>query len=125
VGRRGFSLVEVVVATALLGVGVTAVLGAYGAMNSARTRAAESERMAQLAGAKLDEIVATGEYLEAPLSGRFDDERYTWSAETQAGAEVTLTELTVRVTRERGGEPLATEARTMIFAPPVATGGAN
>src|SRR5258708_7533104 len=52
---RGFTLIEVLVSAALLGVGVAGVLTGMGSLNKAQARAIEVEHVQRLALRKLDE----------------------------------------------------------------------
>ncbi|MCX7602642.1 MAG: type II secretion system GspH family protein [Bryobacteraceae bacterium] len=74
-GRRGFTLLEVLVATALMAVAVTALLGALRASMSNAARLLEYERAAALARRQMDELLATRPLPKGvPIEGRFPPE---------------------------------------------------
>lgn len=81
--NRAFTLVEVLVAATILGVGVAAVMGGLGALNKAEAAVYDRDTVSLLANEKLNELVATQEYREQS-GGSFDDDRYqnfTWTVE--------------------------------------------
>ena len=90
--RRGFTLLEVLVATAIMAVAVTAGLSALRTSMRNADRQAELERAASLAQRKMDELVATP-FLPhgAPLTGVIPPE-YTGGVETGWNALVTPAE---------------------------------
>jgi prepilin-type N-terminal cleavage/methylation domain-containing protein len=69
----GFSMIEAIVAVALLGIGVAAAMGALGRLVSADTAVQEREQLLRLGYAKLQELRATGDYALAPLDGDYSD----------------------------------------------------
>ncbi|MCS7043242.1 MAG: prepilin-type N-terminal cleavage/methylation domain-containing protein [Bryobacteraceae bacterium] len=72
-GRRGFTLLEVLVATVLMAVAVTALLGALRASMSNASRVLESARAAALARSQMDELLATRPLPHGtPIEGRFE-----------------------------------------------------
>ena len=74
---KGFSIVEVVIATVLIVVGITALMRGLGGIDRATTALLEKDKVSRLAQQKLDEIIATEEYKTA-TQGSFDapDEKY-------------------------------------------------
>lgn len=122
--NRGFSLVEAVIATVLAVVGLTAVMSAYGAINASRLQTRESERMLRLALEKYEEVVATGAYEQAPLSGAIDGTDYTYSVESYAGITADLREVVVVLRSTKRRDDAGLEVRGMVFVPQaVGTGG--
>lgn len=92
--RRGFSLVEAVVAAAVLGVALVVVIGLTGDAVSAQSRAERLETAARLADEQLNLVLALGpEGYEAqfPASGRcdppFEDFAYDVALVPGAGGE--------------------------------------
>lgn len=120
--NRGFSLVEAVIATALAVVGITAVMGAYGAINAARAQAKESELKLRLALEKYDEVVATGEFEQAPLSGDFSPLEYTFSVEAEPGVATNLREVIVVVKSSTRRDDDGIEVRGIVYVPQNAVG---
>ncbi|MGQ9916849.1 MAG: type IV pilus modification PilV family protein [Bryobacteraceae bacterium] len=69
---RGFTLLEVLVATLILGVAVTGLLGALRASMANAARLTESQRAVALARRQMDELLATRELPKGtPIEGLF------------------------------------------------------
>lgn len=77
--RRGFTMVEIVVAIALLGVGITAAVACIGSASQASARAEEFTAVQLLAREKLAELELKGA-AEGEDHGDFGDNRpgYAW-----------------------------------------------
>lgn len=70
--RRGFTLLEVLVATLIMGVAVTGLLGALRASMANAARLAESQRAVALARRQMDELLATRALPKGvPIEGLF------------------------------------------------------
>ncbi|MBX3117534.1 MAG: type II secretion system protein [Fimbriimonadaceae bacterium] len=120
--RRGFSLVEVLVSIALLGLGISACLGALAEMANGETRAERAEHLQMLAKRKLDEIIATAEYQQAPLDGDFEVEGYpdiSWEASTEQSGVENLE--IVRFTINGEGNSISYSLTRLVFRQPVTT----
>ncbi len=124
--RRGFTIVEALASTVLLGVGIAACMSAMGALARGETRVRDSERFTSLARSKYDELL-----LEDPNAGAGEetgdfadqgepDVEWTWSSEASGIESLDNVQLTVR--RRDGGEagPRALLSG-LRFRPPVAT----
>ncbi len=73
--RRGFTLLEVLVATLLMGVAVAGLLGALRASLGNAARLVESQRAAALARRQMDELLLRRDLPKGePLEGRFAPE---------------------------------------------------
>lgn len=73
--RRGFTLLEVLVATLIMGVAVAGLLGALRASLSNAARLSESQRAVALARRQMDALLATRALPKgAPLEGTFPRE---------------------------------------------------
>jgi len=71
-GRRGFTLLEVLVATLLMAIAITGLLGALRTSLSNAARLTETERGAALARRQMDELLATRMLPKGvPFEGRF------------------------------------------------------
>ncbi|MBL1149850.1 MAG: type II secretion system protein [Armatimonadetes bacterium] len=125
VAKRGFTLVEVVAATAIAGVGIVAAMSTFGAMNAAMARGLETEKMQRIADEKFDEIVATGEVPNTPLSGEVTGTDFVWNAESATTETENVTELIVTVRRSAGREDSGIEVRGLVFILPTSTGAAG
>lgn len=98
--QRGFSLIEAMVATVLVAVGVVAVYGAMSAITRTEHRTRQHEVLQRLAEDKYDEIVTTEATLTAPQNGNFSDRnlpKFTWKLESVPSGVENLQALTVRV----------------------------
>ena len=118
--RRGYSLIEALVAVAVTGIGVSAALGGMGALARGERRALITETMQRLAFQKYEEIVATGEVTSATLEGDFSDrnlETLKWEAEVEQSGTENLSIITVRVTSD-ADENMQAQARGLLFEPP-------
>jgi prepilin-type N-terminal cleavage/methylation domain-containing protein len=84
--NRGFTMVEVLAAAVLAGIGIVASMGAIGKMQHAEAIGREREALINLAVEKYDEVVATTDLSQAnSLSGDFSDRNdsdHTWVAST-------------------------------------------
>ncbi len=80
--RGGFTLIEIVVALGLLGIGLTVIFELFaGGMRSAR--ASEDYTKATWYGqGKMEEILMTGELTEGVTEGTFDDQ-FSWKSEVK------------------------------------------
>ena len=124
--QRGFSMVEAMVAVALLAVGITACLGALGAMTKGEARAQESERLQLLAHRKLDELIATHAAETGSVSGDFTDNGFpaiTWSAETETSGVENLDALHLTITEPNKPDLVLTHV--VFHKPTTAAGVAN
>jgi Tfp pilus assembly protein PilV len=119
--RAGFTLVEALVAVVLVAVGIVASLGAMGALSAAQSRSFERERIERLAVQKYDELVATGDYVAAGLSGDFTEWNqpgYVWDATVVPTGFENLEALEVTVRRATDEGPIG-RASGLVFQPPV------
>jgi len=121
--KRAFTLIEVLAAVVLLGVGIVAVLSALSSLTGAEARMRETERMLRLAQTKYDELVATSEQLNSPQSGNFEEQgepNFTWSSEVEPTGVENLDAITVTVTKRNSDKEVETSG--LIFVPPLASG---
>lgn len=96
--RRGFTLVEALVAVVLAGVGVAASVSAFGALEKSEANAIEKERMIRLATEKYNELAAMGDLNN--VGGTFDDrgeDRYVWEASVETTGIENVSQLNVTV----------------------------
>jgi prepilin-type N-terminal cleavage/methylation domain-containing protein len=125
--RRGFTLIEALVATVILGIGISAVLTAISSVTRAEARAREQDFVQLLAERKYEELVATEADLSAPTDGNFEDEGvfgYRWNMESADSGIEGLQSITVSVEPE---DALVTdvfgEAVGLVYIPPTTTVG--
>jgi len=120
-GSRGFTLIEVLAAVVIVGIGIAAVMGGFGALSQAQRRIIERETIERLAQSKLKEIAATREY-DSVTEGDFSGEGlpdYSWTAATQESGVENLQHLSVTV--ELNNSDLTASAETLVFTPPAPT----
>lgn len=138
-GQRGFTLLEVLVATAILGVAVVALLGLH-ARNLSLAADAENLTIAgALAGdvlsvARLDpaleEGAVSGTFVarrqeadgKARIYGGPRSEDFAWTREVSPTALPTLRQIRVRVSRRDEGRVLAELWSAMSFRPQTLSG---
>ncbi len=99
----GFSLLEVLVAITLVGIGVAGSMGAMSSISKNQVRVIETERMERLAADKLAELISTGEAFNGDGSGSFDGGRdtqdMTWKSLDEPTGTENLDVITITVTK--------------------------
>lgn len=125
--KRGFTLVEVLVATALLSVGLAFSLASLGAMTKTESRVRLAERLNQLAVLKLEQVLAEGNIETAETQGDFQDlnePEYKWTLEVAASGLENVSTIRVKAERESGTDtdPVGL-ATSLSFIPPETTEG--
>lgn len=121
VKKRGFTLIEVLVAIILLGTGIAAVSLALGNVARNAARIEESASLNRLAARKLDELVATGEAINGNASGTFEEEGFpnvNWSITSEPSGVENLNTITITVSKEANDET-GKQISTLMFVPPV------
>jgi len=101
--NHGFSLLEVLVAITLVGIGVAGSMGAMSSISKNQVRVLETERMERLAADKLAELISTGEAFNGDGSGTFDGDRetsgITWKSLDEPTGTENLDVITITVTK--------------------------
>ncbi len=118
---RAFTLIEILVAAVLVGIGIAAVMGSFGSLSQTQRRLIERETIERLAQSKLKELAGTREY-ESVTEGDFSAEgmgQYSWQAGTQESGVENLKHLSISVTLENSD--LTAKAETLVFTPPAPT----
>ena len=81
-GKQGFTLIEVLVSLAILGIGLTIILELFGGgLRSARL-SEEVSRATWFGKAKMEEMLTVDDFSEGVSEGSFD-ERYAWKSEVK------------------------------------------
>jgi prepilin-type N-terminal cleavage/methylation domain-containing protein len=87
--RRGFTLVEALVAVILCGVGVVAAMQALASLQKTNINAVHAERLLRLATNKIEEIGVTSPITETPTDGDFTEDGApdaTYNIDIQVGS---------------------------------------
>jgi len=109
--RRGFTLVEVLVTTALVAIAVVAGMGAIRAIGIADVKAHDADLLQRLASEKLNDVKILQDPTSSGTSGDFTDRGYsdvTWSLDDEATSVSNVDQLTVTATRGKNSESLTT-----------------
>jgi len=72
-GRLGFTLLEMIVATAIMSIAVVGLLSLLSATMSNASRVRQYDRAAMLARTKMNELLLAPPILDQPSSGQWDD----------------------------------------------------
>jgi general secretion pathway protein I len=83
-GERGFTLIETLVAFAILALSLTALYAAFGTSLRALERAGSAEEAALLTDSKLQEIRVSRAVPEQAQSGAFEGSAYRWTLTPKA-----------------------------------------
>lgn len=122
--RRGITIVEALAAILLLGIGIAASIAAIGNIIKAETDVREREYVQRLAADMYEELFATGDYSQSPLSGDFQDRGvsgYTWESALEPSGIENLDTFSVTVTKT-GSTIYNSTLSGLVFVPPVETG---
>jgi type II secretory pathway pseudopilin PulG len=124
--RRGFALIEALVAAFLVAVGITATTMTLGAMSKAQVRLRQTDEMQRLAIQTLDDIIAGGGLTGGSESGNYayiGETRYAWQAEEVSAGRGNLDTIQVRVTQVDDPQGRAVEVDSLYCRPPSAKSG--
>ncbi|MCX7799753.1 MAG: prepilin-type N-terminal cleavage/methylation domain-containing protein [Fimbriimonadales bacterium] len=117
--RAAFSLVEVLLAVALLGIGIAAAVGSAGAAAEARVKFRQRELLTRLASSIADDLRASGDDQNNGLSGDFASDGFpdvVWSLETTPTGVTNLDSVWVTVEDRRNG--LQQTVQYLVYRPP-------
>jgi general secretion pathway protein I len=79
--QRGFTLLEILVATTIMGIAVVGILSSLSTSMRNATHVTDADRVAQLARNKMEELISDQNLpYEAALQGAFDDHT-NWTAQ--------------------------------------------
>ena len=115
--RRGFTLVEVLVATVLVAIAVTGVMGGIGALTSAQAKARDADLLQKLAAEKINDLSTLTDPTTIGSSGDFSDRNYpdvTWTADIESTNITNVDEVTITASRGKVSQSLM----TMVYVPP-------
>src|SRR5438105_14547290 len=98
--RSGFTVVEVMVAAAVLAIGISAGVRTMGAMARASAAAADRETAIRLAGERMATVEAIEGVNTGNSQGDFQYEpRFHWQQQINSSTETGVLEVTVTITR--------------------------
>lgn len=114
---RAFTIVEVLATMMLAAIVLPAVVSGLLLCMDAAGWAAQQNRAVSLAQSKLDELVATGNVVDAEMSGDFGDEypQYTWVAYVNEWDDIRLSQLDVSVLWTRRGQQREVTLSTLVY----------
>jgi prepilin-type N-terminal cleavage/methylation domain-containing protein len=116
---RGFTIIEVLMATVLVSIAVAATFGAISRITAADAKAQTADLLQRLAAEKLNDLSILTSPSAAGTSGDFTDRGYpdiSWSINDQSTSVDNVDEVTVTVTQGRSTQALT----TLVFIPPAA-----
>lgn len=116
------------VSTAVLAVGIVAVIGGYTNLARNQRIVFENERMQRLALDKYEELVATEAVQAQSLNGDFadrGDDRYLWSASVTPTSTTNLSTLTVTVTPRNDSTSPGSVLNGIIYQQPQTITGSS
>lgn len=119
--QRGFTLIEVLVTTVLVGVALAGAMTALGSLSKVEAAARNAELLQRLAVQKLAALRVEGDLRTAETSGDFSAEGYPdadWSLELQTTDDDNVEEATITATRGDSEQQLSEQ----VFFRPEATG---
>ena len=119
---NAFTVIEALAAAVLVGIGISAGMGALSSMGSTEIRLRETEKLNRLAQEKLEEIIAYGNVNNAGTDGTFEDfgePNYEWALEVTPSGVENLDTLRVVATKSQAGTN-APEGKAvgLLFTPP-------
>ncbi len=118
--KRGFSIVEALVAAVLLAVGIAGLMGSLGSIARAYARIDERDTIHRLAREKMDEVLALGD-AATPQNGDFQEEGvegFSWETNVETSSRDGLLLLVLRVSADATGD--AVELSRLLQEPPAA-----
>ena len=119
---KGFTLIEALGASVILGIGIAAAISGFTALGKGEARARDVETMHRLAVQKYDELCATTSPFTGSQNGDFTDRgdtTHTWSLTVQPSGVQNLDAIivTVQKTNANPGDPAA-EVDGLVNEPP-------
>ena len=119
-GKRAFTLVEMLVTTALVGIALSGVLTALGRLSRSDAYARYAELLQRLAVQKLAELRVESDLRTAATKGDFSAEGYAdaqWTLELQATEDANVEEATITALRGESEQVIS----ELVFFRPEAT----
>ena len=116
-GRRGLTLIEVLATIVLMGIVLPAAMHGISLCLGAASVARQRTEAAGLAEAKLNELLATGDWQFGMMSGDFGEAwpEYRWTGGTSDFSDPTLRQLSVRVFWASRGQQRDVKLTTLVY----------
>ncbi len=118
--RKGFTLIELMVTTVVVGVGLAGVMAGIRAIGVADVKARTADTLQQLAAQKLAEVRTSSDIANASTSGDFSDQGYSdinYQVDVQPSGTDNIDEVKVTVTQNNDTQTLT----EFLFVPPTTT----
>ena len=117
--RRGLSLIEVLLALAILVISLAAISQLVDAGTARGNDARAATRGTQLAQGKMAEVEAGVVALDAPADGTFENDDAAWkfTVTSEEAGPPNLYTVTVKVSRDLQGKPYEIVLTQMLFDP--------
>ena len=112
----GFTLLEVLVATVLVGLAVAGTLGGIRSLEAADAKAHDALLLRRLAVEKINDLRILPDPTQAGGAGDFSDRGYddiTWAADVEPTSVSNLDQVTITVTRGKDSQDVS----TLIYVP--------
>jgi prepilin-type N-terminal cleavage/methylation domain-containing protein len=119
---RGFTIIEVLMATVLVSIAVAATFGAISRITAADAKAQTADLLQRLASEKLNDLTILTSPSANGTAGDFTDRGYpdiSWSINDQSTSVDNVDEVTVTATQGRDSQALT----TLVFISPQAATG--
>ena len=115
--RRGLTLIEVLATIVLISIVLPAAMQGVSMCLSAASLARQRTEAAGLAEAKLNELLATGDWQFGSTSGEFGEAwpGYRWGCGTSEFSDPTLSQLYVRVVWTHRGQERDVTVTTLVY----------
>ena len=122
--RRGLTLIEVLATIVLVGIVLPVAMNGISLCLASASVARQRSEAAALAEAKLNELVATGDWQYGMTSGVFGDAwpEYHWSAGTSTWSDPLVQQLSIRVFWVGRGQERDVVLTTLVYQGTGATG---
>jgi type II secretion system protein I len=116
--QPAFTLIEVLVATAVLAIGISAGVRAMGAMSRASALAADRQTAVRLAGEQLARLEGVDGVSTGNTQGDFESEpRFHWQEQVAAASQTGVLEATVTITWSEAGVQRHYAVTTYVLDP--------
>jgi prepilin-type N-terminal cleavage/methylation domain-containing protein len=115
--RRGLTLIEVLATIVLMGIVLPVAMNGISLCLASASIARQKSEAAALAEAKLNELIATGDWQSGMTSGDFGEAwpEFHWTGSTSAWSDPTVQQLSVRVFWIGRGQERDVTLTTLVY----------